>query len=52
MESECLQEETCFAWISLLWKQSHFEVLHGCIVSTAKWQDKPSRGVKIKLQDL
>lgn len=52
MKSECLQEGTFSAWISLLWKQSHFQVLCGCIVSTVKWQNKPSREVKIKLQDL
>lgn len=51
MESECLQEGTCSAWITAV-KQRDFEVLRGCIVSADKWQGKTCRGVKTKLQHL
>lgn len=40
MESECLQEGTCSAWITAV-KQRDFEDLRGCIVSVDKWQGKP-----------
>lgn len=43
MESECLQEGTCSAWITAV-KQRDFEVLHGCIVSVDKWQGKTLEG--------
>lgn len=45
MESECLQEGTCSAWITAV-KQRDSEVLCGCIVSSDKWQGKPCRGLK------